>query len=166
MKSAFEQSRRTYGCPRLRHALAARGHRHGERRIGRLMLAAGLRARSRRRFVPQTTQSRHDGPITPNHLAKCAVPPTRPDEVWAVDMTCIGTAEGWLFLAIVLDLHRRRVGRLGLRPKPVHRPPAGRTARGPRPAPPRPRPTPSQRSWLPICQRVVPQTPAGPWRGS
>ena len=53
LKSAFAQSRRTSGRPRLRHALAARGHRHGERRIGRLMRLAGLRARARRRFVPQ-----------------------------------------------------------------------------------------------------------------
>lgn len=109
LKSAFEQSRRTYGRPRLRHALAACGHRHGERRIGRLMRAAGIRARTRRRFVPQTTQSRHDGPIAPNRLAQRAVPPTRPDEVWAVDMTYLETAEGWLFLAVVLDLHSRKV---------------------------------------------------------
>jgi len=109
LKSAFAQSRRTYGRPRLRHALAARGHRHGERRSGRLMRAAGLRARSRRRFVPQTTQSRHDGPIAPNRLAARAAPPTRPAEVWAVDMTYIQTSEGWLFLAIVLDLHSRKV---------------------------------------------------------
>ena len=109
LQSAFEQSRRTYGRPRLQRALAARGHRHGERRIGRLMRAAGLRARVRRRFVPQTTQSRHDGPIAPNRLAQRAAPPTRPDEVWAVDMTYIETSEGWLFLAIVLDLHSRKV---------------------------------------------------------
>ena len=109
LQSAFEHSRRTYGRPRLQRALAACGHRHGERRIGRLMRAAGLRARVRRRFVPQTTQSRHDGPIAPNRLAERAAPPARPDEVWAVDMTCIETSEGWLFLAIVLDLHSRKV---------------------------------------------------------
>ena len=56
LKAAFEQSRRTYGRPRLTRVLRARGHRHGERRIGRLMHAAGLCARSRRRFVPQTTE--------------------------------------------------------------------------------------------------------------
>jgi putative transposase len=109
LKAAFEQSRRTYGRPRLTRALHACGHRHGQRRIGRLMRAAGLCARSRRRFVPQTTQSRHDGPIAPNRLAQRAAPPTRPDEVWAVDMTYIETSEGWLFLAVVLDLHSRRV---------------------------------------------------------
>jgi transposase InsO family protein len=109
LMDAFEQSRRTYGRPRLTRALRSRGHCHGERRIGRLMRAAGLCARSRRRFVPQTTQSRHDGPIAPNRLAQRPAPPTRPDEVWAVDMTYIETGEGWLFLAVVLDLHSRKV---------------------------------------------------------
>jgi transposase InsO family protein len=56
LKTAFEQSRRTYGRPRLTRALRGRGHSHGERRIGRLMRAAGLCARSRWRFVPQTTE--------------------------------------------------------------------------------------------------------------
>jgi len=109
LKDAFEQSRRTYGRPRLTRALCARGHRHGERRIRRLMRAEGLCARQCRRFVPQTTQSRHDGPIAPNRLAQRAAAPTRLDEVWVVDMTYIETAEGWLFLAVVLDLHSRRV---------------------------------------------------------
>ena len=109
LKSAFEQSRRTYGRPRLKRALHARGHCHGERRIGRLMRAAGLCARPRRRFVPKTTQSRHNGPIAPNRLAERAAPPTRPDQVWSVDMTYIETGEGWLFLAVVLDLHSRKV---------------------------------------------------------
>ena len=78
LQSAFEQSRRTYGRPRLQRALAARGQRHGERRIGRLMRAAGLCARPRRRFVPQTTEeeegtrevggraSRRAGTMTPS----------------------------------------------------------------------------------------------------
>ena len=109
LMDVFEQSRRTYGRPRLTRALQARGHRHGERRIGRLMRAAGLCARTRRRFVPKTTQSRHDGPIAPNRLAQRAAPPTRPDEVWGVDMTYLETTEGWLFLAVVLDLHSRKV---------------------------------------------------------
>lgn len=65
LQNAFEQSRRTYGRPRLTRALRARGHCHGERRIGRLMRAAGLCARPRRRFVPKTTDSLHDGPIAP-----------------------------------------------------------------------------------------------------
>ena len=73
------------------------------------MRAAGLCARPRSRFVPKTTRSRHDGSIASNLLAQRAAPPTRPDEVWAVDMAHIETAAGWLFLAVVLDLHRRKI---------------------------------------------------------
>ena len=54
-------------------------------------------------------QRRHDGPIAPNRFAERTAPPTRPDEVWAVDMTYIETTEGWRFLAVVLDLHRRKI---------------------------------------------------------
>jgi len=109
IRAAFEQSRRTYGRPRLTRALRERGHHHGEQRIGRLMGAAGLRARNRRRFRPQTTQSRHDGAISPNRLAKRLCAPSRRDEVWAVDLTYLPTTEGWLFLAVVLDLYSRRI---------------------------------------------------------
>ena len=77
--------------------------------MGRLLRAAGLCARPRRRYHPQTTDSRHDDPIAPNRLAERAAPPSRPDEVWVTDLTYIPTAEGWLFLAVVLDLYSRRV---------------------------------------------------------
>ena len=108
LEAAFEQSRRTDGRPRLTRVLRAGDHGHGARRLGRLRRPAGLGARPRRRLVPQTTQSRHDGPIAPNRLAQRAAPPTPPDEVWTVDMTYFGTREGWLFLAVVLDLHSRK----------------------------------------------------------
>jgi transposase InsO family protein len=109
LHAVFEQSRRTYGRPRLTRALRIAGHVHGQRRIGRLMRAAGLCARPRRRFRPQTTQSKHNGPIAPNRLAQRSGPPTGPDQVWAVDITYLPTTEGWLFLAIVLDLYSRRI---------------------------------------------------------
>lgn len=104
---AFAQSRQTYGRPRLTYYLRQRGHAHGQRRIGRLMRAAGLCARRRRTFRPQTTQSRHDGPIAPNRLAQRSA--TGCNEVWASDLTYIRTAQGWLFLAVVMDLYSRRV---------------------------------------------------------
>ncbi len=105
---AFAHSRSTYGRPRLTRHLQSLGHRPGQRRVGRLMRAAGVRARPRRRQRPQTTQSRHDGPIAPNRLA-AAPPPTGTNQVWAVDITYLPTGEGWLFLAVVLDLYSRRV---------------------------------------------------------
>jgi len=109
LKQAFAQSRQTYGRPRLTHCLRQRGHRLSERRVGRLMRESGLCARPRRRFKPQTTQSCHDGPIAPNRLAQRATPATRCDEVWVTDMTYLHTGQGWLFLAVVLDLYSRRV---------------------------------------------------------
>lgn len=109
LEAVFIEKRRTYGRIRLTHELRARGHACGERRVGRLMRAKGLQARPRRRFRPQTTDSRHDSPIAPNGLAQRSAPPVRPNEVWVTDFTYIPTGEGWLFLAVVLDLYSRRV---------------------------------------------------------
>ena len=106
---AFTRSRRTYGRPRLTHQLRLQGFHHGQRRIGRLMRAAGLSARSRRRFRPQTTQSNHAHPIAPNRLAKLPAPPATINSVWGADITYLPTTEGWLYLAVVLDLCSRRV---------------------------------------------------------
>lgn len=109
MRTVFAQSRDTYGRPRLTHALRARGQAHGQRRIGRLMRVAGLCARTRRRFRPRTTDSCHDGPIAPNRLRARAAAPHQSNAVWVNDLTYIPTGEGWLFLAVVLDLYSRRV---------------------------------------------------------
>ena len=109
VETVFVEQRRTYARVRLTHELRARGHACGERRVGRLMRAQGLHARPRRRFRPQTTDSRHDGPIAPNRLAGRPAPPSWPNEVWVTDFTYIPTGEGWLSLAVVLDLYSRRV---------------------------------------------------------
>jgi transposase InsO family protein len=104
----FGQSRLTYGSPRITAALRREGHRCGRNRIARLMRHKGLKARQKRRFVPRTTQSDHDHPIAPNWLAR--VPSaTRPDQIWVVDITYIDTAEGWIFLAVILDACSRKV---------------------------------------------------------
>lgn len=109
LKVLFQESRQTYGRPRLIRALRRHGMHHGHRRVGRLMRLAGLCARPRRRYRPQTTQSRHDGPIAPNRLAERPTPATGPNEIWVNDITYIDTAEGWLFLSIVMDLYSRRI---------------------------------------------------------
>lgn len=110
LKAIFEQSRRTYGRPRLTHILRTQeGMRHGNNRISRLMRLIGLRARSRRRYRPQTTQSRHEGPIAPNRLAQRQGTASCANQVWVNDMTYIETGEGWLFLSVVMDLYSRRV---------------------------------------------------------
>lgn len=108
IKPLFEQSRRTYGSPRITVALRRAGHRCGKNRVARLMRQNHLKARQKRRFVPRTTQSDHDQPLAPNWLAQ--VPsPTRPDQVWLVDITYIATGQGWIYLAVVLDGCSRKV---------------------------------------------------------
>ncbi len=108
IKTLFQQSRRTYGSPRLTAALRRDGHRCGKNRVARLMRQNQLKARQKRRFVPRTTQSDHDLPIAPNWLAKVPTP-DRPDQIWVVDITYIATAEGWIYLAIILDVCSRKV---------------------------------------------------------
>ena len=103
-----QQSRQTYGTPRIQMSLRQNGQRHGRNRIGRLMREAQLCGRQGRRFRPLTTQSAHDQPIAPNYLSQRPAP-TGPDQVWVADITYIATAAGWLYLAAILDLYSRRI---------------------------------------------------------
>lgn len=104
---AHQQSRHTYGSPRVTRWLRQRGHTCGRHRIARLMRGAGLRSRPRRRFRICLTDSNHDLPIAANRLlGRCQ--PARPDAVWVADITYVPTAEGWLYVAGVLDRYSRR----------------------------------------------------------
>jgi putative transposase len=105
---AHAESRATYGSPRVYHALKARGVTCCENTVAKLMKAQGLRAKARRPFTPRTTESRHDRPTAPNTLNREFYPDRR-DAVWTADITYVPTAEGWLYLAVVLDLFSRRV---------------------------------------------------------
>jgi transposase InsO family protein len=98
-----------YGAPRIQVELAAQGHRHGCQRIARRMRADGLRGLCARRFVPRTTHSDHDQPIAPNRLAVQPAP-TGPNQTWVTDLTYVWTAEGWLAVAVMLDLWSRYGG--------------------------------------------------------
>jgi transposase InsO family protein len=102
------QSRKTYGAPRVQMELRGQGQRHGRNRIGRLMREQGLCGRQRKRYRVQTTDSKHDEPIAPNRLAQAPVP-TRPDQLWAADITYVATAAGWVYVAAILDLYSRRI---------------------------------------------------------
>jgi transposase InsO family protein len=103
-----DQSRRTYGSPRIAEALRKQGACHGRNRIARLMREAGLCGRQKGRYRVQTTDSHHDQPIAPNLMA--AVPtPTAPNQIWVGDITYIETQEGWLFLAAILDRYSRKI---------------------------------------------------------
>jgi len=103
----FEANRRTYGSPRIMHALRKSGWRCGKNRIARLMRSGDLRARQKRRFRPKTTRSDHKLPLVENWLAKTPAP-DRPSQVWVADITYIQTQEGWLYLSGILDHCSRR----------------------------------------------------------
>lgn len=107
IRDAHTGSRRTYGSPRIHAELRAEGTRCSRKRVARLMREAGLSARRPRRAV-RTTDSRHDRPVAPNLLGRDFSAPA-PDLRWAADITYIPTAEGWLYLAVILDLFSRRV---------------------------------------------------------
>ena len=105
---AHQESRQTYGSPRILNWLRQRGQRCGRVRVARLMQQAGLSSRPRRRFRPVSlTDSNHGLPIAPNHLLH-RQPTVKPDAVWVADITYVPTAEGWLHVAGLLDRCTRR----------------------------------------------------------
>ena len=105
--AAHRRSRGTYGSPRIHRELRARGIRVGKKRVERLMREKGLRGAQKRRFR-RTTDSRHSLPVAPNLLAR-RFDPISSDRVWAGDVTYVQTEQGWLYLAVLLDLFSRRV---------------------------------------------------------
>jgi putative transposase len=108
VRDAFLASRGSYGSPRVMHALRRKGLRLGKTRISRLMREQGCHVARKRRFVPRTTISAPDSPVSPNRLLERPAT-SRPDEVWVTDITYLPTAEGWLYLAAEMDLHSRRI---------------------------------------------------------
>lgn len=109
ISAAFEQSRETYGTPRLRAVLAQQeGTGVSRERIARLMREQGLQPLQKRAFIPRTTSADPAATAAPNLLLE-RPPATAPDQVWVSDITYIPTGEGWLYLAAVMDLHTRRI---------------------------------------------------------
>lgn len=105
------QVKQRYGSPRVHQELRALGVRCGKHRVERLMREAGLPAQPAPRFVPATTQSTHAEPVAPNVVDRQFSLASNPaaDVTWAADITYLATQEGWLYLAVVLDLATRRV---------------------------------------------------------
>jgi transposase InsO family protein len=101
------ESRETYGSPSIWQALVQRGHRIGKHRVARLMCADGIRAKTVKKWRA-TTDSRHQLPVAANRLDR-QFTITRPNRVWAGDITYVWTKEGWLYLAVILDLYSRAV---------------------------------------------------------
>ena len=108
IESIHQDSRQTYGSPRILAVLRNQGRRHGRARVARLMKDRGLCGRKKGRYRVQTTDSNHDNPIAPNRLA-VAPQPTGPHQIWVGDITYIQTQQGWLYLAAILDLYSRKI---------------------------------------------------------
>ena len=107
IRAAHQLGRCAYGSPRVHAELRAKGMRVSEKRVARLRRQGGIRARQKRRFR-RATDSNHTDPIAPNVLQR-DFEPEAPNQSWATDVTYIQTAEGWLYLAVMLDLFSRRV---------------------------------------------------------
>lgn len=106
LEARHRRHRQCYGSPRMTADLRAEGWCVNRKRIARLMRQAGLRARGRcrRRY---TTQSQHPHPIAPNRVAQ-QFTVTAPNRVWVTDITYVATKEGWVYVALVMDLFSRK----------------------------------------------------------
>jgi transposase InsO family protein len=114
LRVAHRTSRGAYGSPRLHEALRQAGYRVSRKRVIRLMRLEGLQGRLRRRFRSTTISDRTAVPAA-NHLARrFAV--AAPNRVWAADITAIPTRDGWLYLAVLIDLWSRRIVGWAVRP--------------------------------------------------
>ena len=104
----WKSSHKTYGSPRMTAQLKAEGERCSENRVARLMAESGLKARKKRVFQPQKTDSAHGLPVAVNLLGR-DFEASGPNQKWVGDVTFIATQEGWLYLAVWMDLFSRKI---------------------------------------------------------
>ncbi len=107
IKVAHKKSRKAYGSPRIHAQLNAIGHACGRHRVARLMRQHGIVSKHKRKFRV-TTNSAHSYPVAPNLLQR-RFDVSGPGQCWVSDITYIPTLEGWLYLAVTLDLFHRKV---------------------------------------------------------
>jgi len=115
IRSIHAEVRQEYGYPRMTKELNARGLRVGKERVRKLMQLHGIKAKGKKRFVV-TTDSRHHLGVSPD-LVQRDFTPSGPNEVWAGDITYLATDEGWVFLAVVIDLFSRQIVGWSMKPK-------------------------------------------------
>jgi putative transposase len=108
IQAVHQDSRHRYGSPRVHAELQAQGTCCSQNTVAKLMRLRGIRSKMRRRFVVRTTDSRHGHPIATNRLNRQFQQPAA-NQAWAADITYIPTAEGWLYLAAVIDLYSRKI---------------------------------------------------------
>ncbi len=107
IRGIHRHNRGVYGAPKIRVALKAQGYRHGRHKVACLMRLAGLKGCPQRRFKV-TTQSDPSHPVAKNLLQQNFTAKA-PNRQWASDITYIDTQQGWLYLAVVMDLYSRRI---------------------------------------------------------
>jgi putative transposase len=115
IQSIHAELKGAYGSPRMRRELRARGFPVSKPRVERLMRAHGIRGRHQRRYKV-TIDSKHALPVAGN-LLKREFAPDAPNQVWTADITSLWSDEGWLYLAIVLDLFNREIVGWSLKPR-------------------------------------------------
>jgi len=108
VKAIAAKTRHSYGSRRMAKQLQAEGAAVGRAKARRLMKAAGVMVRRPKHPRPLTTDSRHGYGVAPNLLAR-QFDIEKPDHVWAGDITYVWTAEGWLYVSVLLDLYSRKV---------------------------------------------------------
>jgi transposase InsO family protein len=111
IKKYWKESRKSYGAPRITSKLKDEGEKCGRRRVARIMREKNIQGAGRKRFKVLTTDSNHELPIAERifKTEEASGQVVRPNQYWGGDITYISTKEGWLFLAIFLDLHTRKV---------------------------------------------------------
>lgn len=105
IKEAHAKSRRLYGSPRITAELNGLGYRCGKNRVARLMKEHSIRAEVKKRRFRRTTESKHNYALAANLL----IDRKQTEGVWASDITYVPTSEGWLYVAVVMDVKNRKV---------------------------------------------------------
>jgi transposase InsO family protein len=108
IRTVYQVNQGNYGSPRITKALRQSGQKYNHKRIERLMRLTGLKGSTAKKKKVRTTDSEHDQPIAPNLLLNRPAP-QKIDGVWVADITYVRTAQGWLFLAAVMDLYSRQI---------------------------------------------------------
>lgn len=103
----YHQNRQRYGSPRIHQKLLREGYSIGKKRVERLMQELEIQAVAKRKYKA-TTDSNHSKPVADNHLNRNFTP-DKPNQYWVADITYIWTAEGWLYLATIMDLYSRKI---------------------------------------------------------
>ena len=115
VKAIHVEVKGEYGWPRVWKELLARGIRVGKERVQKLMALHGIKGRAKKKYKA-TTDSKHNLPVAPNLLAR-QFTVSAPNRVWTSDITYIDTGEGWLYLAVVLDLFSRQIVGWSMQPR-------------------------------------------------